>query len=135
LSHIGRSGAMPPPQTGFPWNPSRRPSFAQGAQEAIMATKSTATQAGQTSGGSKSPGGAGLRKPVQPSPELAEIIGAEPMPRTEVIAKAWDYIRAHNLQNPQNKREIIADDKLRAVFGKDKATMFEMSKLLSAHLK
>ena len=80
-------------------------------------------------------GGAGLQKPVQPSRELAEIVGDAPLPRTQVISKVWDYIRAHNLQNPANKREIVADDKLRAVFGRDRATMFEMNKLLSPHLK
>ena len=77
---------------------------------------------------------AGLSKPVQPSKELAAIIGKEAMPRTEVISKVWDYIRKHDLQNPADKREIVADKKLHAVFGKDKATMFEMNKLLSAHL-
>ena len=74
-------------------------------------------------------------KPVHPSKELAAVVGAHDMPRTEVISKVWDYIRKHNLQNPENKREILADDKLKAVFGQDKATMFEMNKLLSAHLK
>lgn len=78
---------------------------------------------------------AGLAKPVQPSKELAAIVGSEPLPRTEVISKVWDHIRTHKLQNPENKREILADDKLKAVFGQDKATMFEMNKLLSPHLK
>ncbi len=77
---------------------------------------------------------AGLAKPVQPSKELAAIIGGHAMPRTEVISKVWEYIRKHELQNPADKREIVADKKLHAVFGKDKATMFEMNKLLSAHL-
>ncbi len=79
--------------------------------------------------------GPGLSKPLTPSPELAAIIGPGPMPRTEVVAKVWEHIRAHNLQDPANKQAIIADDKLRAVFGKDKTTMFEMQKLLSPHLK
>jgi upstream activation factor subunit UAF30 len=78
---------------------------------------------------------AGLMKPVQPSKELGAIVGHDPMPRTEVISKVWDHIRKHSLQNPANKREIIADAKLKAVFGQDKATMFEMNKLLSPHLK
>ena len=51
-----------------------------------------------------------------------------------MVSKVWDYIKAHNLQNPENRREILADDKLRPVFGKDKVTMFEMNKLLAAHL-
>ena len=79
-------------------------------------------------------GGPGLSKPMTPSPELAAIIGPGPMPRTEVVAKVWEHIRAHSLQDPANKQTIIADDKLKAVFGQDRATMFEMQKLLSPHL-
>ena len=78
--------------------------------------------------------GPGLMKFLAPSPELAAIVGPGPMPRTEVVAKVWDHIRAHSLQDPANKQAIIADDKLRAVFGKDRCTMFEMQKLLSPHL-
>ena len=66
--------------------------------------------------------------------ELAAIVGADPLPRSQVVSKVWDHIRKNNLQNPQNKREIIADDKLRAVFGKDRCSMFEMNKHLSRHL-
>ena len=77
---------------------------------------------------------AALAKPLKPSSQLAAVVGKEPLPRTEVVSKVWEYIRKHNLQNPENKREIIADEKLKAVFGKDKATMFEMNKLFSAHL-
>ena len=79
--------------------------------------------------------GGGLARPVQPSPELAAITGSAPLPRSEVVSKVWDHIRKNNLQNPQNKREILADDKLRKVFGKDRCTMFEMNKHLSNHLK
>src|SRR3978361_156921 len=78
---------------------------------------------------------AALAKPLKPSEQLAAIVGKSALPRTEVVSKVWEYIRKHNLQNPENKREILADDKLKAVFGKDKATMFEMNKLLSPHLK
>ncbi|GJD63186.1 SWIB/MDM2 domain-containing protein [Methylobacterium frigidaeris] len=76
-----------------------------------------------------------LQKPLQPTPELAAIVGDSPIPRGEVVSKVWDYIRTHSLQNPENKREILADDKLKKVFGKDKATMFEMNKYLAQHLK
>ncbi len=62
------------------------------------------------------------------------MIGAEPSPRTEVTKKIWDYIKAHNLQNPENKRMIRADDKLRAVFGQDEVSMFEMTRLVNKHL-
>ena len=76
-----------------------------------------------------------LMKPLQPSAELAAVVGSSPLPRTEVVSKVWDYIKANNLQNPGNKREILADDKLRAVFGgKDKVSMFEMNKHFAQHL-
>ena len=75
-----------------------------------------------------------LMKALQPSNELAAVVGSKPLPRPEVVSKVWDYIKSHNLQNPQNKREIMADDKLRPVFGADKVTMFEMNKHLAQHL-
>jgi upstream activation factor subunit UAF30 len=76
-----------------------------------------------------------FNKPLQPSKELGAVVGPEPLPRTEVVSKIWIYIKKHKLQNPANKREILADDKLAAVFGKNKVTMFEMNKLLAKHLK
>ena len=78
--------------------------------------------------------GGGLARPVTPSADLAAIVGSSPLPRSEVVSKVWDHIRKNNLQNPNNKREILADDKLRKVFGEDKCTMFEMNKHLSRHL-
>ena len=78
--------------------------------------------------------GGGLARPVTPSPELAAVVGSAPLPRSEVVSKVWDHIRKNNLQNPANKREILADDKLKKVFGVDKCTMFEMNKHLSKHL-
>lgn len=74
-------------------------------------------------------------KALTPSPELAAVIGAQPMPRTEVTKKIWDYIKANNLQDAANKRMINADAKLKAVFGKDQVSMFEMTKILNQHLK
>ena len=76
-----------------------------------------------------------LMKPLQPSKELAAVVGSKPLPRAEVVSKVWDYIKTHKLQDPQNKREIMADDKLQAVFGKTRVTMFEMNKHLAQHLK
>jgi upstream activation factor subunit UAF30 len=76
-----------------------------------------------------------LMKPLQPSRELAAVVGSQPLARPEVVSKVWEYIKKNDLQNPQNKREILADDKLEAVFGKKKVTMFEMNKHLAAHLK
>jgi chromatin remodeling complex protein RSC6 len=75
-----------------------------------------------------------LMKPMRPSAELAEIVGAEPLPRTEITKRIWDYIKKHNLQNPANKREILADEKLERVFGAKSVSMFEMTKLINKHL-
>jgi chromatin remodeling complex protein RSC6 len=73
-------------------------------------------------------------KSLKPSPELAAIIGADPLPRTEATKRLWDYIKQHNLQNPANKRNILCDGALKAVMGKDEVTMFEMTGLVSKHL-
>ncbi|MEO7787696.1 MAG: SWIB/MDM2 domain-containing protein [Sphingomicrobium sp.] len=88
-----------------------------------------------TTTGTPRKAGGGLARPVTPSPELAAVVGSDPLPRSEVVSKVWAHIRENNLQNPANKREILADDKLKKVFGKDSCTMFEMNKHLSAHLK
>jgi DNA topoisomerase-3 len=77
------------------------------------------------------------RKPAAgkaPSAALAAVIGTEPVARPAAVKKLWEYIKAHNLQDPQDKRSIVADDKLRAVFGKDRAGMFELAGLLGPHL-
>ena len=75
-----------------------------------------------------------LQKPLQPSKELAAVVGAGPLPRAEVVSKVWEYIKQHGLQNPEDRREILADAKLEAVFGTKKVTMFEMNKHLAQHL-
>jgi upstream activation factor subunit UAF30 len=75
-----------------------------------------------------------LQKPLKPSPDLAAVIGDGTVTRGEMVSKIWTYIKANNLQNPANKREIVADAKLKVIFGKDKVTMFEMNKHLSKHL-
>ncbi len=74
-------------------------------------------------------------KPMTVSSELAEIVGKGPMPRSEVVKGLWVYIKKHNLQDPKNKRNIVADHKLKEVFGgKGVVNMFEMTKLVSKHL-
>jgi len=79
---------------------------------------------------------AAFMKPVTPSPALAEVVGSKPIPRTEVTKKLWAYIKKHGLQDPKNKRMINADATLKAVFGgKSSVNMFEMTKLVSKHLK
>ena len=75
-----------------------------------------------------------LARPLQPSAALAAVIGAQPLPRTEVVKRLWDYIKAHNLQNPANKRNVLCDEPLKAVMGKDEVTMFELTGLVSKHL-
>jgi len=76
-----------------------------------------------------------LSKPMKLSPELEAVVGKGPMPRSAVVKGIWVYIKKHNLQNPTNKRNILADDMLKPVFGgKKEVTMFEMTKLVSAHL-
>ena len=79
---------------------------------------------------------AAFMKAMTPSSTLAAVVGAIPLPRTEVTKKIWDYIKKNKLQDAVNKRLINADDKLKAVFGgKGKVSMFEMTKLVSNHLK
>jgi chromatin remodeling complex protein RSC6 len=95
------------------------------------AKKSTAAKKSTT----KRKPNAAFMKPMTPSEILAEIVGEKPIPRTEVTAKVWDYIRRHKLQDPKEKRMINADDKLKAVFGgKNKVDMFQMTKLVNEHL-
>lgn len=78
---------------------------------------------------------AAFMKPVTPTAMLAAIVGASPLPRTEVTKKVWDYIKKYNLQDKENRRMINADDKLKPVFGgKKQVSMFEMTKLVSAQL-
>ena len=76
-----------------------------------------------------------LQKPLTPSAALAAVVGKGMLSRGEVVKKVWEYIRVHNLQNPADKREILADEKLKKVFGRDKCTMFEMNKYLAQNLK
>ena len=75
-----------------------------------------------------------LQQPLRPSAELAAVVGPGPLPRGEVVSKIWEYIKSNNLQNPEDRREILADDKLDKVFGKDRVTMFEMNRHLARHL-
>ena len=79
---------------------------------------------------------AAFMKPVQPSDTLAAVVGSKPIPRTEVTKRLWAYIKKNKLQDQKNKRMIKADDTLKAVFGgKGTVNMFEMTKLVSKHLK
>ncbi len=77
---------------------------------------------------------AAFMKAMTPSAALAAIVGAAALPRTEVTKKVWEYIKQHNLQDSVNKRNINADDKLKAIFKKPQVSMFEMTKLINEHL-
>ena len=79
---------------------------------------------------------AAFMKPMTPSATLAEVVGSKPLPRTEVTKKLWAYIKKNGLQDKKNKRMIHSDDALKAVFaGKAQVNMFEMTKLVSKHVK
>jgi chromatin remodeling complex protein RSC6 len=78
---------------------------------------------------------AAFMRPLTPSGPLAAIVGSMPMPRTEVTSKIWAYIKKNKLQDAVNRRMINADDKLKALFGKAQASMFELTKYVSKHLK
>ncbi len=89
-----------------------------------------------TAGGPSQDPNSALLKPLQPSRQLAAVVGSSPLPPPEVVRKVWEYIKRHKLQSPQNKREIMADEKLQAVFGgRNKVSMFEMNKYRAQHLK
>jgi len=86
--------------------------------------------------GAKRKPNAAFMKPMTPDATLAAVVGSNPMPRTEVTSKLWGYIKKNNLQDKTNRRMINADDKLREVFGgKRQVSMFEMTKLVSRHMK
>jgi chromatin remodeling complex protein RSC6 len=94
-----------------------------------MAKKSTAKKSARKPN-------AAFMKPMTPSPALSEVVGAKPIPRTEVTKKLWAYIKKNGLQDKKNKRMIKADDALKPVFGgKGQVNMFEMTKLVNRHLK
>ena len=104
------------------------------AAKKAPAAKKAAPAAKSAEGGKRSPNAA-FMKEMQPSPQLAAVIGDKPMPRTEVTKKVWDYIKANNLQDESNKRMINADAKLKDIFKKPQVSMFEMTKLINEHLK
>jgi SWIB-domain-containing proteins implicated in chromatin remodeling len=78
---------------------------------------------------------AAFMAPLQPSAQLGEVVGAKPLPRTEIVKKIWEYIRKNKLQDSKNRRMINADAKLRPIFGKDQISMFELAKVVNKHVK
>ena len=104
------------------------------------ARKGTARKAAggskKKTGGRKGTANAAFMRPVTPDATVAEVVGDKPIPRTEVTKRLWAYIKKNGLQDQKNKRMINADDALKAVFGgKKQVSMFEMTKLVSKHLK
>jgi upstream activation factor subunit UAF30 len=113
----------------------KKPAAKKSAAKKAPAKKPAAKKAATKSTAKRKPNAA-FMKAMMPSSVLAAVIGSMPMPRTEVTKKIWDYIKKNKLQDAINRRLINADDKLRAVFGgKGKVSMFEMTKLVSNHLK
>lgn len=106
------------------------------AKKAAPAPKKAAVKTAAKKAAPKKEQSAGLKAPLKVSPTLAAVIGNDPMPRTEIIKKIWDYIKKHNLQDQQNKRMINGDDKLKAVFdGKEQVSMFELAKIVNNHVQ
>ena len=100
------------------------------------AAKKPAKKAAPKKSGAKRKPNAAFMKPVMPSAALAAVVGSAPVPRTEITSKLWAYIKKNGLQDKVNRRNINADDKLKVVFGgRRTVSMFEMTKLVSAHLK
>jgi upstream activation factor subunit UAF30 len=106
------------------------------AKKAAPAQKSAAPAKKAAKKAAKRTPNAAFMKALTPSPQLAAVIGDKPVPRTEVVKKLWQYIKKNNLQDAKNRRAINADDKLKPVFGgKAQVSMFDMTKLVSQHLK
>ncbi|HYQ98878.1 MAG TPA: SWIB/MDM2 domain-containing protein [Casimicrobiaceae bacterium] len=115
--------------------PAKKPA-AKKAPAKKAAKKAPAKKPAAKKSGAKRKPNAAFMKPMTPSSVLAAVVGSMPMPRTDVTKKIWDYIKKNKLQDAINKRLINADEKLRAVFGgKKQVSMFEMTKLVSNHLK
>ena len=103
---------------------------------AKKAAKSGARKKKAKKSGAKRTPNAAFMKAMTPSAQLATVVGSTPIPRTEVTKKLWQYIKRNNLQDPKERRMIVADDKMKPVFGgKGRVSMFEMTKLVNKHLK
>ncbi len=102
----------------------------RGKDDTAVAVKKKVNATAKLTGGARG----GIAAPVTPSADLAEIVGKNDLPRSEVVSKVWEYIKKHDLQDPEDRRQINADDKLAKIFGKGSASMFEMNKYISAHL-
>jgi chromatin remodeling complex protein RSC6 len=119
-----------------PAAPAKKPAAKPAAKKAAPAKAAAKPAAVKKAAPAARKPNAAFMKALTPSAALAAVVGAAPLPRTEVTKKVWDYIKKLDLQDPANRRNINADDKLKAVFGgKAQVSMFEMTKLISDHLK
>ena len=98
------------------------------------AKKASRKSAGKKRSGAKRTPNAAFMKPMQPSEQLAAVVGGSAMPRTEITKKLWQYIKRKGLQDPKERRMINADENLRPIFKKDQVSMFDMTKLVNKHL-
>ena len=103
------------------------------------AKKGAAKRGGSRKSGAKKSGAKrtpnpAFMKPMMPSAQLGAVVGEQPQPRTEITKRLWAYIKRNNLQDPKERRMINADDKLRALFKKDRVSMFDMTKIVNKHL-
>ena len=111
------------------------PKKAAAAKKAAPKKAAAAKKAAPKKAAAKRKPNAAFMRPLTPSTTLAAVVGASPLPRTEVVKKLWAYIKKNSLQDSKNRRNINADDKLKPIFGKATVSMFEMTKLVSKHLK
>ncbi len=112
----------------------KKPAAKKVAPKKVAAKKAKAPAKKAKAPAKKRTPNAAFMKPMTPSAALAAVIGSTPSPRTEVVSKLWTYIKKHGLQDKVNKRNINADDKLKAIFGKSQVTMFELAGLIGKHL-
>ena len=111
---------------------SRKSSRSSGRKAAKKGGRKSARR--KSSGKKRTPNAA-FMKPMQPSGDLANVVGSSPMPRTEVTKKLWQYIKRKGLQDSKNRRMINADENLRPIFGRGQVSMFEMTRLVNKHLR
>ena len=114
--------------------PAKKPVAKKAPAKKVVAKKAPAKKAAKKAPAKKRTPNAAFMKPLTPSAALAAVVGSTPLARTEVVSKLWTYIKKHALQDKVNKRNINADDKLKAVFGKAQVTMFELASLIGKHL-
>jgi upstream activation factor subunit UAF30 len=114
---------------------SSRKSSARKSSRKKVARKGARKSSKRKSSGKKRTPNAAFMKPMQPSSDLASVVGSSPMPRTEVTKKLWQYIKRKGLQDSKNRRMINADENLRPIFGRSQVSMFEMTRLVNNHLK